>query len=278
MPGCPRRLSFLTPSDGHISVPNGDALEPIALACLDEYGNRCAPTPQFGSKWYLRLDDNGPLCARTNKFAVQTDGVVTLDGLYAELDDDVVVVYPGVRLVQSLHLEWPAHLGLSQDTTVKEELCVTVTPGTKPSSIEVCCLSLHSTRVRSRDRKRDRWSRLTPRLLLITAPQVLYNEDILSICRLPVGTVMTGLKLQIMTESNTPWEPSSTSSLVVKADWKKTPAQNKKKPKGKRGSSLSPQENPENALNLPDIKVSKSPPCSFFSSLPILPCRCSCQL
>jgi hypothetical protein len=106
---------------------------------------------------------------------------------------------------------------------------------------------------------------------------VLYNEDILSICRLPVGTVMTGLELQIMTESNTPWEPSSTSSLVVKADWKKTP-QNKKKPKGKRGSSLSPQENPEDALNLPDIKVSKSPPSSFFLALPILPCRCSCQL
>jgi hypothetical protein len=135
MPGCPRRLSFLTPLDGHISVPNGDTIEPIILACLDEYGNRCAPTPQFGSKWYLRLDDDGPLCADSNNFAVQTDGVVTLNGLSAELED--IVAYPGVRLIQSLHLEWPAHLGLSQDTTVKEELCVTITPGTKPSSIEV---------------------------------------------------------------------------------------------------------------------------------------------
>jgi hypothetical protein len=141
-PGPPHRLSFLSPSDGHISVPNGDILNSITLACLDEYGNRCAPSSQFGPRWYVKLDEKGPLSADTEKFAVQTDGLVTLDGLIAELDD--VVSYPGVRIVQSLQLEWPMHLGVlsQQESIVKEELCVTVTPGTRPTSLEVWCSPL----------------------------------------------------------------------------------------------------------------------------------------
>lgn len=135
IPGCPRRLSFITPSDGHISVPNGEILETITLACLDGYGNRCSPTPQFGTKWYVRLDEKGPLSCDLEKFPVQTDGLVTLNGLYPELEESVA--FPGVRIVQSLFLEWPTHLGINQESEIKEELCITVTPGTKPSSLEV---------------------------------------------------------------------------------------------------------------------------------------------
>lgn len=81
----------------------------------------------------------------------------------------------------------------------------------------------------------------------------MYNDDVLSFCRLPVATVMTGLKLQIMTENNTPWDPLPTSSLVVKADWHKsaTPT-NKKKSKGKKST---PPTDPITSLFLPDIKV-----------------------
>ena len=64
---------------------------------------------------------------------------------------------------------------------------------------------------------------------------------------------MTGLKLQIMTESNTLWEPSNSTSLVIKADWSQSRTQNKKKGKGKKSSSS--QETQTTSLNLPDIKV-----------------------
>lgn len=136
MPGCPHRLSFISPLDGHLSVPNGEIMDSITLACQDEYGNRCSPTPQFGSKWYVRLDKSGPLSSSLDKFPVQTDGTVTLDGLYIELEE--AVAYPGVRKIQPLLLEWPEHLGFGENIPpVIEELCVTVTPGTKPSAIEV---------------------------------------------------------------------------------------------------------------------------------------------
>jgi hypothetical protein len=101
---------------------------------------------------------------------------------------------------------------------------------------------------------------LFPSLLIpLIELQILYNEDTLSVCRLAAGTVMSGLKLQIMTENNTLWEPSGTTSLVVKADWNKAPTQNRKKVKGKKGMSraLLNSENPESALNLPDIKVNR---------------------
>jgi hypothetical protein len=129
MPGYPHKVSFLTPPDGQISVPEGDAIEPIALACLDEYGNRCAPSPQFGSAWYLRLDDNGPLlCPVADKFPVQADGVVTLKRLFAQVSS------PGMQLVQSLYLDCSAARLGSQDTmiTVKEEFCVTIVSGRSP--------------------------------------------------------------------------------------------------------------------------------------------------
>jgi hypothetical protein len=147
-PGPPSRLSFISPSDGHLSVSNGEILNSVTLACQDEFGNRCAPSPQFGPRWSVKLDDKGPLTTETSVeyFPVQTDGIVTLDGLVAELEE--VVTYPGVRIVQSLQLEWPMHLkggggGHDQDSAVvKEELCITVTPGTRPSSLEVYELCL----------------------------------------------------------------------------------------------------------------------------------------
>lgn len=135
IPGCPRRLSFIHPSDGHLSVPNGETLDSIILACLDGYGNRCSPSPRFGSRWYVRLDENGPLVSDSEKFPVQTDGLVTLSGLSPELEE--CVAYPGVRISQALFLEWQTHLTDHEESDVKEELCVTVTPGRRPSSLEV---------------------------------------------------------------------------------------------------------------------------------------------
>ena len=137
IPGFPHRISFLSPPDGHISVPNGEELDPVILVCYDEYGNRCAPTSQFGSKWDIVLDKGGPFTGdnnNENRFPVQTDGIAKLTGLHIELDD---VPYPGVREVQSLILDWPTHLANGKDTVISEELVITVTPGTKPSSMEV---------------------------------------------------------------------------------------------------------------------------------------------
>jgi hypothetical protein len=66
---------------------------------------------------------------------------------------------------------------------------------------------------------------------------------------------MTGLKLQIMTENNTPWEPTTNTSLVVKADWNKSSSQESKKKKVKGKKAKQVIENLETCLDLPDITV-----------------------
>lgn len=81
--------------------------------------------------------------------------------------------------------------------------------------------------------------------------EILCGDDILTECDYRVGDTITGLKLQIMTESGSIWEPSPSNSLVIKADWNKSQSQNKKKSKGKKNT----QDNQLMSLNLPDIKV-----------------------
>lgn len=141
IPGFPHKLSFVNPSDGHISIPNGETLDPIILAVYDEYGNRCAPNALFGSKWDILLGKNGPFSNASNKYHIQTDGLATLNGLRIELED---VAYPGSREVQTFLLDWPAHLGGGNDSPISEDLIVTVIPGTKPNSMEVINILLSS--------------------------------------------------------------------------------------------------------------------------------------
>jgi hypothetical protein len=252
IPGCPHRLHFLSPSDGHMFVPNGNVIEPVILACFDEYGNQCAPTPQFGSKWYLQLDENGPVTSEVERFSVEADGTVTLNELLVEVDTRVT--YPGVGVSQLLYLEVSGRSrSAGPKRRIEVRLDLTVTPGIRPSSMEVCC----------------------PFVSLTNLLQVLYEEEsLVNGIRLPVGTLMTGLTLQIMTENMDHWELSTNSSVEISADWKKSPSRNKRKQKKKKSSKAHTLENPETALCLPDIQV------TYLHHLLLCPRDpfCSCQL